>query len=84
MDKQDLPCIQIKSHISNSSKFSETGIRKILTRKQIEESGAIDLVDLLNSIPDINITRSGPLGQQPHFLRNWIKSYIGYDKWNTN
>ena len=47
-NKQDLPCIQIKSHISNSSKFSETGIRKkILTRKQIEESGAIDLVDLL-------------------------------------
>ena len=70
-NKQDLPCIQIKSHISNSSKFSETGIRKkILTRKQIEESGAIDLVDLLNSIPDINITRSGPLGQQASmFLR---------------
>lgn len=70
-NKQDLPCIQIKSHISNSSKFSEIGIRKkILTRKQIEESGAIDLVDLLNSIPDINITRSGPVGQQASmFLR---------------
>ena len=70
-NKQDIPCIQIKSYISNSSKFSETGIRKkIITRKQIEESGAIDFVDLLNSIPDVNITRSGPVGQQASmFLR---------------
>ena len=32
-NKQDIPCIQIKSYISNSSKFSETGIRKKIIKK---------------------------------------------------
>ena len=70
-NKKNIPCIQIKSFVTNSSKFTEKGIRKkIITRKQIEESGALDIVDLLNSIPDVNITRSGPIGQQASmFLR---------------
>lgn len=64
-NKNNIPCIEISSLIPNSSNFSKSGINKTtITRKQIEESGAVDLVDLLKSIPDINITQSGPKGQQ--------------------
>ena len=59
------PCIEIISLTPNSSNFSKSGINKtIITKKQIEESGAVDLIDVLKSVPDINITQSGPKGQQ--------------------
>ena len=32
-------------------------------KKQIQKSLAIDLIDFLKSLPDINITQSGPKGQ---------------------
>lgn len=64
-NKFNSPCLEINSLIPNSSKLSKSGINKItITRKEIEESGAIDLIDILKSIPDINITQSGPKGQQ--------------------
>ena len=51
--------------VPNSSDFSKSGISKtIISKKQIEESGAVDLIDVLKSLPDINITQSGPTGQQ--------------------
>ncbi len=60
-----IPCVEIISSLSNSSAFSEAGINKtIITKKEIIESGAVDLIDVLNTIPDINITQSGPKGQQ--------------------
>ena len=63
--RSKIPCIEITSLLSNSSDFSKSGINKtIITKKQIEESGAVDLVDVLKSLPDINITQSGPKGQQ--------------------
>ena len=56
---------KIVSNISNSSKFSQPTLNKIIvTRKTIEESGAVDLIDILKSISDVNITQSGPKGQQ--------------------
>lgn len=59
------PCVEITSFIPNSSNFSKSGINKItITRKEIDESGAIDLVDILKTVPDVNITQSGPKGQQ--------------------
>ena len=69
--KNNIPCLEINSHISNSSKYSKGGINKtIITKKQIDKSGAIDLVDILKIIPDINLTQSGPRGQQASlFLR---------------
>jgi len=64
-NKNNFPCIEITSFISNSSDFSKSGINKTtITRKQIEESGAVDLIDILKSVLDINITQSGPKGQQ--------------------
>ena len=44
-NKSQIPCIEINSLLSNSSDFSKSGINKtIITKKQIEESGAVDLM----------------------------------------
>jgi len=64
-NKNKTPCIEIISLTPNSSNYSKSGINKtIISKKQIEESGAVDLIDILKSVPDINITQSGPKGQQ--------------------
>ena len=64
-NKSNSPCLEIIGEISNTSKFSKSSINKVvISRKQIEETGAIDLIDVLKFIPDINITQSGPKGQQ--------------------
>lgn len=64
-NKDKIPCLEIKGQISNSSQFSKSGINKIvITKKQIVDSGAVDLIDVLKSAPDINLTQSGPKGQQ--------------------
>ena len=62
--KKETPCIIIKK-TPNTSFFSEGGVNKItISKKEIEQSGAVDLIDVLNSLPDINITQSGSKGQQ--------------------
>ena len=64
-NKNEISCLEITGHISNESKYSQSGINKIIiNKKQIEEIGAVDLIDVLKTIPDINITQSGPKGQQ--------------------
>ena len=64
-NKDKIPCLEITSFISNSSEYSKSSVNKIvINKKQIIESGAIDLIDVLNTVPDINITQSGPRGQQ--------------------
>ncbi len=64
-NKNKIPCVEIISLLPNSSSFSISGINKTtITKKQIIESGAIDLIDILKSLPDVNITQSGPKGQQ--------------------
>ena len=70
-NETSIPCLEISSLISNSSDFSKSGINKIIiTNKEIKDSGAIDLIDVLKSIPDINITQSGPKGQQASAFMN--------------
>ena len=64
-NRSSIPCLEIRGNISNYSKFSKGGVNKILISKdQIEQSGAVDLIDVLKSVSDINITQSGPKGQQ--------------------
>ena len=64
-NNSNIPCIEIKGYIPNSSKYSRPGINKrVITKNQIIDSGAVDLIDILKSIPDINVTQSGPKGQQ--------------------
>lgn len=60
-----VPCIEISSNISNISEFSKKSLNKTtINRQEIEESGSVDLIDVLNKHPSINITQSGPRGQQ--------------------
>ena len=64
-NKNKISCIKIIGSISNESKYSRSGINKlIINKKKIEEIGAVDLIDVLKTIPGINITQSGPKGQQ--------------------
>ena len=64
-NRGEIPCLNIIKDIPNSSEFTKSGINKtIITKKQIINSGAIDIIDILKSLPDINITQSGPMGQQ--------------------
>ena len=64
-NKDQITCLEIKGYISNTSEYSKSGVKKkIINKRQIIASGAVDLIDVLNTIPDINITQSGPRGQQ--------------------
>ena len=64
-NKKNYPCVEIVSNLPNTSKYTKNALNRIIINKsQIDESGAIDLVELLQIIPDINITQSGPSGQQ--------------------
>ncbi len=64
-NRTETPCIEITGKISNQSNLSKSGINKyVITRKEIEQIGAVDIIDVLKSVPDINITQSGPKGQQ--------------------
>ena len=57
-------CLEISKNLYNISKFTNSAIRRnIITREDIENSGSIDLVDVLKNIPNINITQSGSKGQ---------------------
>ena len=54
-NQSNIPCLQITSSLDNSSPISYSSINKtIITKKQIEQSGAVDLIDILKSVPDIN------------------------------
>lgn len=60
-----LPCVKITKPIPNTSKVSEIGLNSyIITSKEIQRSGATDVNEILEMIPGINITQSGPKGQQ--------------------
>ena len=76
-NKNKIPCVEIVSQIPNSSNISKKVINKtIITKKQIEESGAVDLIDVLNTLPDINITQSGPKGQQASMFMRELAQII--------
>ena len=72
------PCVEIKKKIPNSSEFTKKGINRIIiTKKEIQDSGAIDLIDALKLVPDINITQSGPKGQQASmFMRGTGSNHV--------
>ena len=64
-NSRNIPCLTIKSSIPNSNivsnKISPT---TIITKEQIEESNLVDLPRVLNFINGVQITQSGPMGQQ--------------------
>lgn len=65
------PCVKIEKKLTNSSNLNEKFINKhIITKEKINEIGATDIVDVLKTVPGINLTQSGPSGQQTSvFLR---------------
>ena len=64
-NKKNSPCVEIITNLPNTSKYTKGALNRIIiNKKKIEETGAIDLVELLQTVPDINITQSGPSGQQ--------------------
>ena len=65
------PCIKIEKRLTNSSNLNERFVNKyIITKERINEIGAVDVVDVLKTVPGINLTQSGPSGQQTSvFLR---------------
>ncbi len=64
-------CLTIKKSIPNTSQISAKEVKRyIITAKEIEEFGALDINDVLELIPGIDLTQSGPRGQQTSlFLR---------------
>lgn len=77
-NKTVIPCVTIFKNINNTSKLTSQTVKKnVITRKQIEISGAIDIIDVLQSIPGINITQSGPKGQQASlFMRGGGSNHV--------
>ena len=76
--QSNIPCLQITSLLDNSSSLSYSSINKtIITKKQIDQSGAVDLIDVLKSVPEISITQSGPKGQQASlFMRGTGSNHV--------
>jgi len=64
-NRNGLPCLKITKPIPNTSEFSKIGLKGyIITSREIKESGASDINEVLEMIPGINLTQSGPKGQQ--------------------
>ena len=64
-NKSDIPCIKIIKDVPNTSEFSKNGLKShIITSREIKEYGANDINEVLEMIPGLNVTQSGPKGQQ--------------------
>ena len=64
-NKDGVPCIEITKPIPNTSGFSKVGLKSyIITSKEIKEYGVTDINEIMEMIPGINLTQSGPAGQQ--------------------
>ena len=62
-NRKGVPCIVI-SKTPNTSSFSEKSVSKIIiNREQIEKSGAVDVVDILNNVDGIDLKQNGQRGQ---------------------
>jgi len=64
-NKNGVNCLKIIKPVPNTSKFSKLGIKSYtITSKMIKEHGATDINEIMEMIPGINLTQSGPKGQQ--------------------
>jgi vitamin B12 transporter len=62
-NRKDVPCIVI-SKTPNSSEISEIGINKIvISKKEIDNLGAVNVNDILKNISGLDIFQSGTKGQ---------------------
>ena len=64
-NRNDLQCVKIIKPIPNTSRFSKIGLKSYtITSREIKEYGATDINEIMEMIPGINVTQSGPRGQQ--------------------
>jgi len=62
-NKKGVPCLLI-SKTPNTSEYSELGINKIvITKEEINNSGAVDINDALKLVSGLDVFQSGPKGQ---------------------
>jgi len=58
-------CLKITKPAPNTSRFSKIGLKSyVITSKEIKEYGATDINEVLEMVPGVNVTQSGPKGQQ--------------------
>jgi len=63
-NEDGIPCITIRS-TPNTSAYSREGvIKKVITKENITNLGAIDSKDALKLIPGLDVFQSGTIGQQ--------------------
>ena len=73
-NKKGIPCITI-TKTPNSSIYSEKGInKKIITKEDIINAGALDINDVLKLIPGLDIFQSGQRGQQTSIFTRGAES----------
>jgi len=64
-NRDGISCLQITKPIPNTSEISKIGLQSyVITSREIKEYGATDINEIFEMIPGINITQSGPKGQQ--------------------
>ncbi len=63
-NRKGIPCVIIKPTPNTSAYSSQTVKKEIITKQEIINSGAIDIKDVLKTIPGLDIFQSGPMGQQ--------------------
>ena len=62
-NRAGIPCLYIKK-TPNTSKISKSGVNKIIINKnEIENSGALDVVDILKYIDGVDLKQNGQRGQ---------------------
>ena len=62
-NKKAIPCLTI-SKISNTSAYSIQGVNKtVISKQDIINSGAIDINDVLNMVPGLDLKQNGQRGQ---------------------
>ncbi len=63
-NKDGIPCISIQKTPNSSFYNEQTVSKKIITKKEILESGSLDVNDILKTISGLDIFQSGQKGQQ--------------------
>ena len=64
-NQEGVPCVTISKGINNSNRIGDKiSPTFTITRAEIEENNLIDLPKVLNHIQGIDVTQSGPTGQQ--------------------
>ena len=75
-NKLGTPCLEIYK-TPNTSIISENSVNKtIITKKEIIDSGAVDIIDTLNLVSGLDIFQNGSKDNQLQFLQEALSPII--------